>query len=88
MRIIVEIGKQKMKNYKFKGYLKWYERLRNSYNGNPKYRLCFDNENDVIIGMTKNDSTCGYSCLNQPDKEKTVTYHYTRTGNIIITDIR
>ena len=88
MKIIINIGGDRMKTYQFKGYLKAYKRLNNSVNGNPCYWLEFENDNAYLDGRTKSDASCGYSCLNWIDRERIVHYHYTRKGNLIIDRIQ
>ena len=74
-----------MKKETFKGILTDYERRNSSFYGNPKYYLVFESKDgEILSGCTASDASCGYSCLNHKDKEKTVTYHETRTGNTII----
>ena len=69
----------------FTGQLISYERRNNSVNGNPKYYGIFEAENgDILRGTTGTDCACGYSFLNNPASKKVITYHETKTGNIII----
>ena len=88
MKIIINIGGEKMKRYKFKGYLTEYKRNNSSVNGNPCYWLRFENETECITGRTASDAQCAYSALNYIDRERVVDYHYTRKGNLIIDYIK
>ena len=74
-----------MKKLQFTGKLISYERRNNSVNGNPKYMGVFEAENgDILRATTASDASCAYSFLNKQDKNRTVEYHITRTGNVII----
>ena len=74
-----------MKKSQFIGTMISYERRNNSVNGNPKYFGIFENENgDILRGTTGTDCSCAYSFLNKQDKNRTIEYHTTRTGNVII----
>ena len=76
-----------MKNNKktFTGKLIHYERKNNSYYGNPKYYGVFENENgEVLTATTATNASCAYGFLNSQDKERTIAYHTTKTGNNII----
>ncbi len=78
-----------MKKLTFTGTMIRYERRNNSYYGNPKYMLVFENENgDYLIGTTASNASCAYSCLNNPQSIKNVEYHITKIGNTIIDYIR
>ena len=73
-----------MKKLTFTGTMTRYERLNNSSYGNPRYMGVFkDNNGNYLIGKTGINASCGYSFLNNREAEKEVTYHETRTGNII-----
>ena len=73
-----------MKTLTFKGTLINHERKNNSVNGNPKFYGVFENENgETLSGTTATDASCGYSFLNNRTIEKTISYHITKTGNII-----
>ena len=74
-----------MKKSQFTGVLISYERRNNSVNGNPKYMGIFENENgDILRATTKSDASCAYSFLNNTASKKVITYHETKTGNIVI----
>lgn len=89
MKIVFIIGKkEKMRPFKFKGYMTMYQRLNNSANGNPCYWLSFENDKESLSGRTKSDAQCAYSCLNYPMRERIITYHFTRKGNLIIDAIK
>lgn len=56
-----------------------------SYYGNPSYWVNFTNNNgETLTGYTANNASCGYGCTNFNGKKCEITYHFTRTGNIII----
>lgn len=60
------------------------ERMNNSINGNPKYRLTYLlKDGSYITGQTATDASIGYSCLNNKGTDKTIQYHETRSGKII-----
>lgn len=60
-----------------------------SYYGNPSYWVVFQTkENNIIMGYTANNASCGYSCTNFLNKECVITYHVTRSGNVIIDSMR
>lgn len=84
MKIVIILGSDRMKKYRFKGYLTDYKRLYNSTCGNPCYWLQFTNDTESICGRTATNASCAYGALNQIDNERIVEYHYTRTGNLII----
>lgn len=89
MKIVFIIGERKeMRAFKFKGYMTMYQRLNNSTNGNPCYWLSFENDKESLSGRTKSDAQCAYSCLNYPLRERIITYHFTRKGNLIIDTIK
>ena len=68
----------------FKGTLVRYERLNNSYYGNPRYMGVYENENgNYLIGTTASNASCAYSFLNNQDGMKNIEYHETKTGNIV-----
>jgi hypothetical protein len=74
-----------MKKLQFTGTMIRYEKRNNSYYGNPKYMLVFENEKgDYLIGNTASNASCAYSCLNNQTAKKVITYHETKTGNVII----
>lgn len=78
-----------MKKSIFKGTLISYERRNNSKNGNPKYYGVFKSENgEILRGTTATDASCGYSFLNNRTAEKTIEYHETKTGRIVIDYIK
>ena len=74
-----------MKKLQFNGKLISYERRNNSVNGNPRYMGVFENEDgDYLIGTTASNASCAYSFLNNTAIKKVITYHETKTGNIVI----
>lgn len=73
-----------MKKQTFTGKLIRYERKNNSVYGNPKYFGYFENESDSFYGTTASNASCSYSFLNSIEKDRKVTYHITKTGNVII----
>lgn len=61
-------------------------RLNNSYYGNPRYELSLEDENDAYVAKTCTDGAVGYTIsYTWEGREATLKYHYTRTGNIIVT---
>ena len=77
-----------MKNQTFKGIMIHHERRNNSMYGNPKYYGVFQNENGVTLGATTaTNASCAYEFLNYQDRPRTITYHTTKAGNVIITKI-
>ena len=58
-------------------------RLNNSYYGNPRYFAVYELSNGFLKGKTSSDGKIGYTIFNNRDSEKILTYHVTRTGNII-----
>ena len=78
-----------MKKYTFIGKLIDYKRINNSFYGNPAYYGYFESETgEKLSGKTKTDASCGYSFLNKKDSPRELTYHVTRTGNVIIDYIK
>lgn len=64
------------------------ERLNNSVNGNPRYRVTIeqqDNKNS-IMGKTSTDSMFAYNMPKVGDIVP-VSYRVTRQGNIVFTDM-
>lgn len=59
------------------------ERLRNSRNGNPRYRIGFTNG---IEGTTKTDAGFVYG-IHDGMKAVAVRFHYTHAGRCIIDDV-
>ena len=61
------------------------EALKNSVYGNPRFRVVMVNllTNDVVVATTKTDASIGYGITNK--KIWIFTYHYTKSGKIIIT---
>ena len=75
---------ERMKKQTFTGTLTRNKRKNCSYYGNPKFWGVFENENgETLSGTTATDASCGYSFLNNRTAEKVITYHETKTGNII-----
>lgn len=74
-----------MRKQYFTGKLTSYERMNNSVNGNPRYYGTFESETgDILKATTKSDESCGYSFLNNQEKNRTLQYHETKTGSLII----
>lgn len=74
-----------MKKQNKKLTIKYVERLKNSYFGNPKYLLiCEDKNGEIITGRTATNGAIGYF-IGWDSEGKTLdfTYHTTRNGNII-----
>ena len=59
------------------------ERLKNSRNGNPRYRIAFSNG---IIGTTRTDAGFVYGIHNGM-KQVTIRFHYTPAGRCVIDDV-
>lgn len=73
-----------MKRYEFIGHLDYYKRLNSSYCGNPAYYGEFTNSNgETLSGRTASNAACAYGFLNQIEQPRKITYHVTRTGNVI-----
>lgn len=73
-----------MKRNEFTGKLAYYERLRGSCYGNPRFYGVFTNESgEMLVGKTATNAACAYSFLNYRNAQRKVTYHITRNGNII-----
>jgi len=70
-----------MKNQKF-AKLVSVERLNNSVNGNPNYKIILDDSSGELI-RTRSSSDCSW-CYGYSDSwiGKTITYHMTRAGRI------
>lgn len=78
-----------MRTQTFVGKLVDYEQLNASFYGNPRYEVIFENEKgELLKGKTASNSKAGFVLLNDRNCVKEVTYHQTRTGNIIIDNIR
>ena len=78
-----------MRKLTFKGKLTYYERLNSSVNGNPAYYGVFENEHgEVLRGRTASDADCAYGFLNREDHQREITYHITRSGNVIFDYIK
>lgn len=62
------------------------KRGNNSYYGNPSYFLGLaDNENNIYYAKTASNASIAYSIgSNWKDTAKTLVYHYTKNGNVII----
>ena len=60
-------------------------RKNTSYYGNPSYYIDFITpDGESLTGYTATNAACGYGCTNYINKPCRLTYHETRTGNIII----
>ena len=76
--------KREMKRYEFIGRLDYYKRLNSSYCGNPAYYGEFINsDGETLKGRTASNAACAYGFLNQIEQPRKITYHITRTGNVI-----
>lgn len=54
--------------------------------GNPSYWVSFKRDNgEEIKGYTGSDCACGYGCSDFCEKKCNITYHFTKSGNVIIT---
>lgn len=73
-----------MKRYEFVGKLEYYKHLNSSYYGNPAYYGEFTSDNgETLSGRTASNAACAYGFLNQIEQPRKITYHITRTGNVI-----
>lgn len=73
-----------MKRYEFIGHLDYYKRLNSSCYGNPAYYGEFINSaGETLKGRTASNAACAYGFLNQIEQPRKITYHITRTGNVI-----
>ena len=78
-----------MKKYTFTGKLIDYKRLNCSVYGNPAYYGWFENDaGETLSGKTASDAQCAYGFLNKEQNKREITYHVTRTGNVIIDYIK
>jgi hypothetical protein len=59
------------------------ERLKNSVNGNPRFKVSFTNG---VLGVTKNDAGFAYS-IHAGMGRVLVSYHFTASAKCIIDDI-
>ena len=52
--------------------------------GNPAYYGEFINsDGETLKGRTASNAACAYGFLNEIEKPRKITYHVTRTGNVI-----
>lgn len=73
-----------MKRKEFIGKLTYYDRLRCSCYGNPRFYGEFTNESgEMLIGKTAVNAACAYGFLNYQNEPRKIIYHTTRNGNII-----
>lgn len=73
-----------MKKYKFVGVLTYYKRLNCSVYGNPAFYGEFTSETgETLKGRTASDAQCAYGFLNWEERPREITYHITKTGNVI-----
>lgn len=73
----------------FIGKLVDYKRLNNSSYGNPAYYGTFESSNGLTIsGRTASNAADAYGFLNNKDGLKLITYHTTKSGNIIFDYVR
>ena len=78
-----------MKKLTFTGTLTYYKRLNCSIYGNPAFYGEFENKHgEVLRGRTASNAACSYGFLNYEDRPREITYHVTRTGNIIFDYIK
>lgn len=65
------------------------ETLFNSYVGNPRYKLYLRNvlDGSIRVAKTKTNGAVGYRLGTWSEgKTLTLTYHYTKNGNMIVDD--
>ena len=61
------------------------EKRNCSIYGNPSWYVCFNNGTEEISGKTASNASCGYVVENfRNGSACNVTYHITRSGNVII----
>ena len=63
------------------------ERLHNSINGNPKWRIFAEDENgEIVRGETASDAACAYNLgYYSIGRKYAIEYHYTKNGTRKIT---
>ena len=76
------------KEHVFKGTITYYKILKNSFNGGPRYQVVITGETGTLSGKTQTDNSIGYKLMNFRGIVATFQYHYTATGNVVITDVR
>ena len=73
-----------MKEFIAKGKTLKVQRLKNSYIGNPAYKLIFQTENGTLVGRTATNAMLGYQCYwTWEGEKKTLAYHFTKNENLI-----
>lgn len=78
-----------MKKLTFTGTLTYYRRLNFSIYGNPAYYGEFENAaGETLKGRTASNASCAYGFLNYEDRPRYITYHVTRTGNVMFDYIK
>lgn len=78
-----------MKNYVEIVKILDYQYKTTSIYGNPSYWVWFEKDNTVNCGYTGSNCVCGYAVRNYKKNDTIeIIYHYTKTGSIIITDMK
>ena len=77
-----------MEKIKILAKLSKVERINNNFYGNPRYEAVYETACKTAFGYylkgkTSSNSDIGYTILNNQFDTKILTYHVTRTGNII-----
>ena len=73
----------KVKYQEFTGRMVSYDRLNNSYYGNPAFHAIFVNEaGEVLEGRTTPNASCAYGFLNSERSPRKVRYHVTPSGTV------
>lgn len=71
-----------------RGTLSNLKRLLNSYYGNPRYYIeVSTGSGSVFTAKTQSNASVGYVIDNFLNKSVWITYHITKAGNFIVTDI-
>lgn len=65
------------------------KRLRCSFAGNPRWELKMSIGDNIVIGKTGSDCSCGYNVDNWRVSKRPayIAYHETQSKNIVITHI-
>lgn len=78
-----------MKEYKKVVTFDGCEYKTTSYYGNPSYWVWFHDGENYERGYTGSDCACAYGITNyRPWDKVAITYHYTKAGSCVITDLR
>ena len=73
-----------MKKLTFTGTLTYYKGLNCYIYGNTAFYGEFENAaGETLKGRTASNASCAYGFLNYREKPRKITYHITKTGNVI-----